>query len=166
MVAFSLSLGTTEMPVTVIRCLIHMVRFRRPFSLQAEQFQLSEPLKPFLEPLPVCLGFTHPGETRTAPSAPDVALTLLRAEEKDHLPLPAGDVIPNAAQEAVGGLCPKGSLLPHGQLGAHQDLQGPPYQAAFQLASPSLSWYMELFLLRGRTLQYPFVELHEAYTLH
>jgi len=58
------------------------------------------------------------------------------AEGKDHLPWPAGNALPNAAQDTICRLCSKGTLLSHAHLGVHQDPQVLFCSAAFQLASP------------------------------
>lgn len=45
-------------------------------------------------------------------------------EGKDQLPRPAGNIPrPNAAQDTVGHLCPKGTLLAYNQLFVHQTLR-------------------------------------------
>lgn len=46
---------------------------------------------------------------------------------------------PSAAQDAVGCLCCKGTLLVHGHLLVHQDPKLPLSQAAFYLLSPRLT---------------------------
>lgn len=57
----------------------------------------------------------------------------LLSREKDPFPQPAGHALPNAAQESIGCLCCRGTLLTHVQLGVHQDPHSLSCKAAFQL---------------------------------
>lgn len=54
---------------------------------------------------------------------------------KNHLCQPAGSVLPNAVQEAVGLLCLESALVPHGQLVVQQDPLVLFNQPALQLVS-------------------------------
>ena len=67
---------------------------------------------------------------------------LASADEKNHLPSPAVNSLPNAAQKAAGFVCDNCTLLAHGKLGVHQDPQIFLCSAAFQLASPSVQWWV------------------------
>ncbi|KAK4828308.1 hypothetical protein QYF61_025320 [Mycteria americana] len=53
---------------------------------------------------------------------------------KVHLPQPAGNTPPDAAQDTISLLCCKGTLLAHVQLGVHQDPQVLFCEAAFKLS--------------------------------
>jgi len=53
---------------------------------------------------------------------------------RHHLPLPAGNTLPNAAQDIIHLLCSKGTLLAHVQPGVHQDPQVFFCQATFKLS--------------------------------
>lgn len=46
-----------------------------------------------------------------------------RAVGKEHLPWPAGNALPNTAQDAAGLVCFKGTLLARGQFVVHQHSQ-------------------------------------------
>lgn len=73
-----------------------------------------------------------------------------RAEEQGriHLPQSVGNGLPNTAQEAIGHLCHKGTLLAQGQLDDHQDATSFYAELLFSQLVPSLSWCLELFLPR------------------
>ena len=73
---------------------------------------------------------------------------------------------PNAAQEAIGLLCHKGTLVARDQLGVHQDYQVLFCQAAFQPARPSLFWCLRLFLPRGRTWHFPVLNFTMSLLAH
>lgn len=75
-------------------------------------------------------------------------------EEKDLLSPSAGSDQPKAAQEPVGLVCDRGTLMAGGQLGVHQDPWVLLCQAAFQLASPwhftfGRGWTTETHLQSG-----------------
>ena len=55
---------------------------------------------------------------------------------KVHLPQPAGNALPKAAQEVVGFLCHEYTLLAPGQLVVHQDSKVLPCRVALQLGGP------------------------------
>lgn len=80
--------------------------------------------------LQYCLCLSYMGEPRTDPSPPYARV------EKDLLPLPAGSVFPNAAQETVSLLCCKCTSVPHGQLAVHQSPSVLHFRVAFQVISP------------------------------
>lgn len=77
--------------------------------------------------------FTVPLWTSELSTVPGVAWTVL-SEGCEGSPWPAGSILPNSSQDAVGLLC--STLLPHVPSDVHQDLQSLFCQAAFQLDAP------------------------------
>lgn len=69
---------------------------------------------------PICPCFSCTGEPSINHSTSDVASWV---GSKGHLPLLAGGICPNAAQEAAGCLYCEGSVLAHDQHGAHRTSQ-------------------------------------------
>jgi len=94
----ALSVGTTEKALAL------------SFLLHPSGIYLSSPFIIFVPLHWICSSpwLSCTGKPRTGPTTLDV-LHQCWAEEKDHLPWPAGDAFPNAAQDAVGHLRCKGS---------------------------------------------------------
>ena len=78
--------------------------------------------------------------------------------EEDHLPRPAGHTLLNAAQDVIGLLGHKGTLMTHGQSTVHQEAQIL-WAAGDQQLSHSPYRCMQLFLLRCRALHLPLLNL-------
>lgn len=75
--------------------------------------------------------------------------------EKDHLPLPAGNTCPDAAQDAVGAPCHRGALLTSAWC-VHQVFLS---QVAFQLVSPMLVCGVTPSQVQG--FSFSFVDVNE-----
>ena len=75
-------------------------------------------------------------------------------EAKDHLPPPADNTLPNAAQHTLGLLGHKGTVLARGQLVVHQASQVLLCTAAFQQVSHHPLLLQRVFLPRGRPLHF------------
>lgn len=83
-----------------------------------------------LSPVHPCFSWTSlEAQVWTQPSSGGLA----SAEGKDHLASPAGNTLSKAAQDTVGLLSSRVTLLINVQLGVHQDLF---CRAAFQLCAP------------------------------
>ena len=92
------------------------------------------------------------GEPTTGPSAPDVSHQCW-AERKDHPLWPAGNALPNAAQDDVC-LCHKGTLLAHTHCHSILSTKTPRTFSEQLLSSrlaPSMCGCLHLFLPRWRT---------------
>ena len=88
------------------------------------------------------------------------------AEEKDHLSWPVGNVLPNAAHQAVGLLGHQGTLLADVKL-VHQQPQSPFLQNSFPEDWPLVhpgAW--GLFLPRCRTLHFPLLNFMKCLLAH
>ena len=79
-------------------------------------------------------------------------------EEKDQLSWPAGGALPNAAQEAIGLLCHKDTLLAHVQLlCCYQDSSGP-----LCLGSSQPVLVAGVTPPQVQDMAFPFVEMQEV----
>ena len=82
-------------------------------------------------------------------------------EGKDHLPQPAGNALPNTAQEAAGFLCCQSTLLAHGHLDVHQDSQVLFCKVSFQTARLQAILMYGFIPLQVQSSALPILELHE-----
>ncbi|KAK4831516.1 hypothetical protein QYF61_018100 [Mycteria americana] len=98
---------------------------------------------------------------RTGRSTPDVPHQGC-VEGKGYVPPPAGNGLPNAAQEAVGGFCHKGTLLAHGQLAGNQDPQVLFCKAALKLVDPQPVLLPGIIPPQVQGFGLPFAELHKV----
>ena len=96
-------------------------------------------------------------EPRTGNSAPGVSQQWW-AEGKDHIPPPAGDILPNAAHNAIV-LCCQSILLAHVQLGVKQDPRSISARVLSSWVTLSKKWCLCLFLPRCRPLHFPLLNL-------
>ena len=80
---------------------------------------------------------------------------------KHHLPQPAGNAVPKAAQDTICLLCSKGALLAHVQPGFHQDLQVLFCEAAFQMCVFQHTSVHQVVLPHVQEFTLPLVGLRE-----
>ena len=98
-------------------------------------------------------------EPRDRPRTPDVASSVLSREEGSPPLVCRG--LPTAAQEAVGLLCCKGTLLAHVQFGVHQDLPSPFVQNCLPASQPQVFTGSWSYSSPHAGLSFPLVELDE-----
>ena len=79
-------------------------------------------------------------------------------EGKDRFPRPAGNALPNTAQESVGRLCDKGTLMTHVQLPVCQNLRSFSAKLPSSQSAPSVYWSVGLVLCKCRTWHFPFFQ--------
>ena len=144
-----LSLGTTEKSLAPSS--LHLPfswDLPKPCLLQAEQPHLSQPflmwemIWSLHHPCGPPLNFLQYVYAFLVLSSPELDPALQAwphqhwAEWQDHLPLPTGNILSNAAQDTICLLCHTGTLLTCVQSGVHQDSQVLLCQSAFQLGGP------------------------------
>lgn len=104
----------------------------------------------------VSLQCVHTGE-------PSTGLRVLSeqgsAERKDHLPYPAGNSLPDAAQDNICLPCCQGTLLAHAQLHVHQNHF---WKAVFQLFGPQLLLVRAVVPPSVQNFVLSLLELHKA----
>ncbi|XP_048796179.1 uncharacterized protein LOC125691181 isoform X2 [Lagopus muta] len=123
----------------------------QPFSiaemLQAPHHLAGPPLDSSQE-LPVCFVLGSPELDAVLQVRPQQG----RAEGEDRLPRPAGHALCNAAQDAIGPLGHKGTLLAHGNLSSTRTPRSLSAELPSSTSSPILYCCMPLFLPRCKTL--------------
>ena len=155
-----LALDTTEKGLAMSSLLLSRSPLTSPFSrLNSPSLLLVCQILQHLNPPPVYPYLSYSGEPRTGPSTPDVSPQCW-AEGKYHLPQPAGNAPPNAAQEAVSLCCCKGAWLACGQL-VHHDHQVL-HKAAFKPVKPQCVLVHGIFPSVGQDFALPFKEFHEV----
>lgn len=100
----------------------------------------------------------HTGEPSTGLRAP-VLSEQGSAERKDHLPYPAGNSLPDAAQDNICLPCCQGTLLARAQLCVHQNHF---WKAVFQLFGPQLLLVHAVVPPSMQDFVLPLLELHKA----
>lgn len=97
------------------------MRWEKPFSRGAPGPSASWWL--CIGPSPVCPGLSCIGWARTGPSTEMCPTSTEHREWISSHDLLAEYSLPSTAQEADGNLCHEDTVLTHGQLGVHQELQ-------------------------------------------